>query len=166
MALQASPLFVCGWLPVKAQQYKSNRSVSGSRQTCGAVRANFTALNPIKATTSPDRWFNLNILAPWRKAGSETTQEEWNMPEHDLQSQLAELRSQLAQDTPLTEEERASLQVIAQDIELRLANQGVVDHNDSLVDGVNLAVERFEVSHPNTAMTLRNIMQTLANMGI
>ncbi|HAB64233.1 MAG TPA: DUF4404 domain-containing protein, partial [Pseudomonas sp.] len=68
------------------------------------------------------------------------------MPEHDLQSQLAELRSQLASDAPLTEEERASLQLIAQDIELRLANQGVVDHqNDSLVDGVNLAVERFEV---------------------
>lgn len=88
------------------------------------------------------------------------------MPEHDLQSQLAELRNQLAQDTPLTEEERASLQVIAQDIELRLANQGSVEHTDSLVDGVNLAVERFEVSHPSTAMTLRNIMQTLANMGI
>jgi hypothetical protein len=89
------------------------------------------------------------------------------MPEHDLQSQLAELRSQLAQDTPLTEEERASLQVIAHDIELRLANEDGVDHqNDSLIDGVNLAVERFEVSHPNTAMTLRNIMQTLANMGI
>lgn len=89
------------------------------------------------------------------------------MPEHDLQSQLAELRSQLASDAPLTEEERASLQLIAQEIELRLANQGVVDHqNDSLVDGVNLAVERFEVSHPNTAMTLRNILQTLANMGI
>ena len=89
------------------------------------------------------------------------------MPEHDLQSQLAELRSQLASDAPLTEDERASLQLIAQDIELRLVNQGVVDHqNDSLVDGVNLAVERFEVSHHNTAMTLRNIMQTLANMGI
>ena len=89
------------------------------------------------------------------------------MPEHDLQSQLAELRSQLASDAPLTEEERASLQLIAQDIDPSLANQGVVDHqNDSLVDGVNLAVERFEVSHPNPAMTLRNIMQTLANMGI
>ena len=72
------------------------------------------------------------------------------MPEHDLQSQLEELRYQLAHD-----------------IELRLANEDGVDHqNDSLVDGVNLAVERFEVSHPNTAMTLRNIMQTLANMGI
>ena len=88
------------------------------------------------------------------------------MAEHDLQSQLAELRLQLAQDTPLTEEERAELQVIAQDIELRLENQGIVDQNDSLVDGVNLAVERFEVSHPNTAITLRNIMQTLASMGI
>jgi len=67
------------------------------------------------------------------------------MPEHDLQSQLEELRSQLAQDTPLTDEERASLQAIAQDIEVRLATQGSTDHNDSLV---------------------RNIMQTLANMGI
>ncbi|MGK9064893.1 DUF4404 family protein [Stutzerimonas chloritidismutans] len=88
------------------------------------------------------------------------------MSEHDLQSQLLELRSQLAQDTPLTEEEREELQLIARDIELRLSNQEMVDQNDSLVDGVNLAVERFEASHPNTAMTLRNIMQTLANMGI
>ncbi|OCX91426.1 MAG: chromosome partitioning protein ParA [Pseudomonas sp. CO183] len=88
------------------------------------------------------------------------------MPEHDLQSQLEELRNQLAQDTPLTDEERASLHAIAQDIESRLATQGTGEANDSLVDGVNLAVERFEVRHPNMAMTLRNIMQTLANMGI
>ena len=88
------------------------------------------------------------------------------MPEHDLQSQLEELRSQLAQDTPLTDEERASLQAIAQDIEARLATEGTTEYNDSLVDGVNLAVERFEVSHPGMAMPLRNIMQTLANMGI
>ncbi|CAM5325611.1 hypothetical protein SSTU70S_05413 [Stutzerimonas stutzeri] len=38
---------------------------------------------------------------------------------------------------------------------------------DSLVDGVNLAVERFEASHPaSMAITLRNILQSLANMGI
>ena len=36
----------------------------------------------------------------------------------------------------------------------------------TLVDGVNLAVERFEASHPTLAGTLRNIMQSLANMGI
>ncbi|AJE15469.1 MULTISPECIES: DUF4404 family protein [Stutzerimonas] len=88
------------------------------------------------------------------------------MPERELQSQLLELRNQLAQDTPLTDEERASLQALAQDIELRLAARGETEYSDSLVDGVNLAVERFEVSHPNMAMTLRNIMQSLANMGI
>lgn len=88
------------------------------------------------------------------------------MPERELQSQLLELRNQLAQDTPLTDEERASLQALAQDIELRLAARGETEYGDSLVDGVNLAVERFEVSHPNMAMTLRNIMQSLANMGI
>jgi len=88
------------------------------------------------------------------------------MPERELQSQLLELRNQLAQDTPLTDEERASLQALAQDIELRLAAHGETEYSDSLVDGVNLAVERFEVSHPNMAMTLRNIMQSLANMGI
>jgi len=88
------------------------------------------------------------------------------MPEHDLQSQLEELRNQLAQDTPLTDEERASVQTIAQDIEARLATKDSTEYNDSLVDGVNLAIERFEVGHPGMAMTLRNIMQTLANMGI
>ena len=82
------------------------------------------------------------------------------------QSQLDDLRNHLAQDTPLTDEERASLQAIANAIEIRLASQAEGVSNDSLVDGVNLAVERFEVSHPSTAMTLRNIMQTLANMGI
>ena len=79
------------------------------------------------------------------------------MPEHDLQSQLEELRYQLAQDTPLTDEERASLQAIAQDIEARLATEGTTEYNDSLVDGVNLAVERFEVSHPGMAMTLPEV---------
>src|SRR3546814_9825620 len=79
------------------------------------------------------------------------------MPEHDLQSQLEELRYQLAQDTPLTDEERASLQAIAQDIEVRLATQGSTDHNDSLVDCVNLAVERFR-SEEHTS-ELQSIMR-------
>ena len=36
----------------------------------------------------------------------------------------------------------------------------------SLVDDVNLAIERFEVSHPTLAGTLRSVLQSLANMGI
>jgi len=88
------------------------------------------------------------------------------MPANRLQQQLEELRDQLAQDPPLTEEERASLFVLTQEIELQLASQAAAAPDATLIDGVNLAVERFEVSHPTLAGTLRNIVQSLANMGI
>ena len=88
------------------------------------------------------------------------------MPANRLQQQLEELRNQLAQDPPLTEEERASLFVLTQEIELQLASQAAAAPDATLIDGVNLAVERFEVSHPTLAGTLRNIVQSLANMGI
>lgn len=81
-----------------------------------------------------------------------------------LQQQLNELRDQLAQDTPMDAEERAHLNGLIRDIELKLANEAHTE--DSLVDGVNLAVERFELSHPTLAGTLRNIMQSLVSMGI
>ncbi|MHA6493582.1 DUF4404 family protein [Pseudomonas borbori] len=88
------------------------------------------------------------------------------MPANRLQQQLDELRNQLAEDQPLNEEERASLFVLTQEIELQLAQQAASAPDATLVDGVNLAVERFEVSHPTLAGTLRNIVQSLANMGI
>ncbi|MDV3437944.1 DUF4404 family protein [Pseudomonas otitidis] len=82
-----------------------------------------------------------------------------------LQQQLNELRDQLAQDAPMDAEERAHLNGLIRDIELKLANEAHASE-DSLVDGVNLAVERFELSHPTLAGTLRNIMQSLVSMGI
>lgn len=88
------------------------------------------------------------------------------MPASRLQQQLQELREQLAQQPPMTEEERADLFVLTQEIELQLASQAAAASDATLIDGVNLAVERFEVSHPTLAGTLRNIMQSLANMGI
>lgn len=88
------------------------------------------------------------------------------MPASRLQQQLQELREQLAQQPPMTEEERADLFVLTQEIELQLASQAAAAPDATLIDGVNLAVERFEVSHPTLAGTLRNIMQSLANMGI
>ena len=83
----------------------------------------------------------------------------------DLQDQLDTLREQLDQNPPLSEPERENLhQLMAQiDAEIQLENQ-LQDTN--LVDGVNLAVERFELDHPTIAGTLRNIVQTLGNMGI
>jgi hypothetical protein len=87
------------------------------------------------------------------------------MPAGELQAQLNTLREQLEQNPPLTEEEREHLhQLMAQiqsQIELETATQ-----DNNLADGVNLAVERFEVEHPTIAGTLRNIVQTLGNIGI
>jgi len=88
------------------------------------------------------------------------------MPASRLQQQLQELREQLEQQPSMTEEERADLFVLTQEIELQLASQAAAAADATLIDGVNLAVERFEVSHPTLAGTLRNIMQSLANMGI
>ncbi|MDF5807525.1 DUF4404 family protein [Pseudomonas aeruginosa] len=79
--------------------------------------------------------------------------------------ELSALREQLEQQPPLNEEQRAELELLIGDIELKLANEDALNEG-SLVDGVNLAVERFEVSHPTLAGTLRSIVQSLANMGI
>ena len=87
------------------------------------------------------------------------------MPKESLLRELSALREQLEQQPPLNEEQRAELELLIRDIELKLANEDALNEG-SLVDGVNLAVERFEVRHPTLAGTLRSIVQSLANMGI
>ncbi|QQE87327.1 DUF4404 family protein [Azotobacter chroococcum] len=87
------------------------------------------------------------------------------MPEN-LQRHLQELRDQLAQNPPMSADERARLASLIQDLELQLARDAGGVPDDSLVDGINLAVERFEVEHPTLAATLRNILQSLVSMGI
>lgn len=88
------------------------------------------------------------------------------MPER-LQQHLQQLREQLAEeDTPLDAQDRAALLELMQQIDLKLAKELASAPDATLVDGVNLAVERFETQHPTLAGTLRNILQSLANMGI
>ncbi|CAD5110291.1 DUF4404 family protein [Zestomonas carbonaria] len=87
------------------------------------------------------------------------------MPARELQQQLNELREQLEAGTPLSAEEQEHLQDLIKQIELQLDLEAATP-DTGLVDGVNLAVERFEVDHPTLAATLRNIVQSLANMGI
>ena len=87
------------------------------------------------------------------------------MPAH-LQQQLQELRDQLAQQPPLSDDDRAALAALLEEIDKQLTRSSINPPDTSLVDGVNLAVERFEVEHPTVAGTLRNILQSLANMGI
>jgi hypothetical protein len=87
------------------------------------------------------------------------------MPARELQAQLDTLREQLEQNPPLTEEERADLHTLMAQIEAEIAVETATQDNN-LADGVNLAVERFEVEHPGIAGTLRNIVMTLGNIGI
>tara|TARA_R100001377_G_scaffold35626_1_gene19684 strand:- start:137 stop:514 length:378 start_codon:yes stop_codon:yes gene_type:complete len=124
----------------------------------------------IQSRQSSAAWITLEAckdLSPPRKVNAFAYQKRENfMPASRLQQQLEDLRDQLAQDPPLSEEERASLYILTQEIELQLALQAAAAPDATLIDGVNLAVERFEVSHPTLAGTLRNIVQSLANMGI
>ncbi len=87
------------------------------------------------------------------------------MPARELQAQLDTLREQLEQNPPLTEEERVHLNELMSQIQSQIELE-TATHNTNLADGVNLAVERFEVEHPTIAGTLRNIVQTLGNIGI
>ena len=87
------------------------------------------------------------------------------MPAGDLQKQLDSLREQLDKNPPLSLEQRAELNALAERIEAQIKVEQATQ-NTSLSDDVNLAVERFEIDHPTLAGTLRNIVQTLGNMGI
>ncbi|MDH0749467.1 DUF4404 family protein [Pseudomonas sp. GD03842] len=87
------------------------------------------------------------------------------MPARELQEQLDTLRAQLEQNPPLTEEERVHLHELMAKIQAEIAVETATPDNN-LADGVNLAIERFEVEHPTIAGTLRNIVQTLGNIGI
>jgi hypothetical protein len=87
------------------------------------------------------------------------------MPARELQQQLDTLREQLEQNPPLSLEEREHLHELTQKIEAQIQLETAAP-DSSLADGVNLAVERFELEHPALAGTLRNIVQTLGNIGI
>ena len=87
------------------------------------------------------------------------------MPARELQEQLTTLREQLDQNPPLNEDERENLRSLMAQIQSQIELE-TQTQDASLSDGVNLAVERFELEHPGIAGTLRNIAQTLGNIGI
>ena len=89
------------------------------------------------------------------------------MPASELQAQLHALREEVTRNPPATPQEKAELEALMQQIQARIELENAhATQSDSLVDGVNLAAERFEVSHPGLAGALRNIIQTLGSIGI
>lgn len=88
------------------------------------------------------------------------------MPTRQLQQHLQELHQQLTSDMPLDDGDKASLVSLMHDIETRLTSDIAPGPETNLVNEVELAVERFEESHPTLSGSLRTILQTLSNMGI
>ncbi|MCJ8168058.1 DUF4404 family protein [Atopomonas sediminilitoris] len=88
------------------------------------------------------------------------------MPRKTLQQQLDTLRQQLAEPAQLSDDDRHALLELAKDIERFSEQDEATMPDDNLVDGVNLAVERFEAEFPALTGTLRNVLQALASMGI
>ena len=91
------------------------------------------------------------------------------MPTQQLKNQLEDLQRILAEtDQPLSAEERASLQQLADRIEARLLarEQETGSDDTSLVDSVNLSIEHFYARHPTVAGTLQRVVQALSDMGI
>jgi hypothetical protein len=87
------------------------------------------------------------------------------MPAAQLQEQLDQLSEQLEKNQTLSLEERQEMGELMAQIKARIELENATS-DASLSDNVNLAVERFEVNHPTVAGTLRNIVQTLGNIGI
>ncbi|EZP30420.1 DUF4404 family protein [Pseudomonas sp. RIT288] len=87
------------------------------------------------------------------------------MPAQELQKQLDTLREQLEQSPPLSETERKDLHDLMVQIESEIKLESATQ-DTSIADGVNLAVDRFELEHPAIAGTLRNIVNALGSMGI
>ncbi|WP_065615888.1 DUF4404 family protein [Pseudomonas moraviensis] len=87
------------------------------------------------------------------------------MPAQELQKQLDTLREQLEQNPPLSEVEREDLRALMVQIESEIQLE-TATQDASIADGVNLAVDRFELEHPAIAVTLRNIVNALGSMGI
>lgn len=88
------------------------------------------------------------------------------MPTRQLQEHLQELHQQLTSDMPLDDGDKAALIGLMSDIETRLTAEIAPGAETSLADDIELAIDRFEVTHPTVASSLRMIMQTLSNIGI
>ncbi|AZF62599.1 MULTISPECIES: DUF4404 family protein [Pseudomonas] len=82
-----------------------------------------------------------------------------------LKDQVRELREQLNSDPLMSAEKRDELEALIAELEVQEPLEGAIQ-DPSIADGVNLAVERFELDHPGIAGTLRNIVVTLGNIGI
>lgn len=82
------------------------------------------------------------------------------MSQENLKQQLQQLHQTLQQQPQLSDEDREWVRKVAQDIE----QTGAADAD--LSDRINQQVVEFEQDHPALAEALRQVMDTLARIGV
>jgi len=87
------------------------------------------------------------------------------MPRYKLQLQLDRLSEQLENSQALSSDEREQLEQLIAQVQLQLKLDAAAPETN-LLDSLEQAVESFELEHPSLTVTLRNIVQSLASMGI
>jgi hypothetical protein len=87
------------------------------------------------------------------------------MSSEKLKKQLESLLTEI-DELNVDGEKRAALEEVVAAIELRLTPEPELDSEDSLVDQVDSLVLRFDAEHPSLSTSLKNIMMTLASMGV
>ena len=90
------------------------------------------------------------------------------MTDEATRNLLKTLHSALNGATTITEKDRALLEQLSVDIEALLAQPGAIPRaeHQSLVNRLQVAVTRFEVSHPDLAAAMLLASKRLADMGI
>jgi hypothetical protein len=81
---------------------------------------------------------------------------------------LKQLHSMLHGATSITEKDRELLEQLSVDIEALLAQPGAVKRakHATIIDQLETAVTRFEVSHPDLTATMAQVSKALGDMGI
>lgn len=90
------------------------------------------------------------------------------MNEPELQALLQALRAEIASDRIADASERQRLSTMLAQIETRLlaGGSGAPPEAEGVVEGLRLAVDKFEVEHPRFAGLLNQLVTALSAMGI
>lgn len=87
------------------------------------------------------------------------------MSEQQLRQDLQKLKT-LIEALPAGDAQRPKLAELVQDMEQHLQQTGVAGATVSMRQQLEVAVSRFESSHPTAAAIINNVLVTLGNMGV
>jgi hypothetical protein len=87
-----------------------------------------------------------------------------SMPREQLRKSIQHLQDELADGEPLSKDDRAQLETVLGEV------SGILDSDDAppgrSFDELPTLAERFESSHPNLAVVLGRIADSLSQLGI